>query len=155
MNGYLKFVGDSKVDLTDWEFNCSFGDLDLSPAICSVVAEGINEQFTENPPYLSLPHDWMETGGDGNGGAPVSDPLTIYLNLPFPSLNCECVMSTSLVDMLSIMMGDLDNSGLPKDGGYIDPEPLRNIAAALRAQADRLDAQAVVEERWKVSQTNP
>jgi hypothetical protein len=112
---------------------------DIGDAVTAVV----RKELEENPPRLDFPVGWDfgDDPSDGRSGPPPSDPVTLYLDLPFAESVDERVRySCSLEDVVD----DLIEGHVGWSSGKIEDEDGRRIcarvAARLRELADKLDS---------------
>src|SRR5215831_600962 len=61
-----------------------------------LLTKTVREALTQYPPELYFPITYASGGTDGSGGAPVSDPVTIYLGLAFGADDERCAYACSL-----------------------------------------------------------
>jgi hypothetical protein len=117
-------------------------DLDgIGALIYQTINERLEQHLAEYPPRLSLPVRWG-TEHDGNDGPPVSDPLTIYLHLPFDDKrDGTCLWTFPLTELMD---EELFDHGIgPEDWcdeDWDDMTPRAKLVIdALRALADKIE----------------
>jgi hypothetical protein len=136
------------IDLVPWEFCFRSDDAlrDLTPkqieAIQRAVTEVLRQEFRGSLPALSFPAGWGK--GDGRGGPPVVDPVTMYVDLPLGENDCwPCSYSLSLEGAVDEVIE------LRREGhGTCDPKGrdiLLKIAVRLRELAAKLESECAVE----------
>ena len=117
------------VNIRDW-------DLDFGP-LNDVIVNGVQDYLEyllkEYPPAFRVPVIWSDS--DGGRGPAVTDPLTIYIELPFHGDSDTVEYKFSIADVVSDLIETLDGSF---SGDDFDLSKRAKFAAALREQADRL-----------------
>jgi hypothetical protein len=119
------------IDFTDWGF------ADEHPKRAIYLTKLMREQFQEHPPDLDLPFEYSQGHGDGRHGPAVTDPLTLYLDIPLGETDGEgplwsCTLGAIIDELIA-------NSGQPDE----DTKAIfLVIGEALRTLADRLVAAA-------------
>ena len=105
------------------------------------INERLEQHLAEYPPRLSLPVRWG-TEHDGNNGPPVTDPLTIYLHLPFDDKrDGTCLWAFPLMELMDEELFDHGvgpEDWCDEDGDNITPRA-KLVIEALRALADRIE----------------
>lgn len=119
------------------EFDWGYGR--RNHEISQTIEESFREIFKEDPPWCYLPfrHD---AATDGNGGPPVSDPLTIDVSLGALHHD-ETVTGPTWRISLSELVKDLLEDHRYSDGSF-DENSVRlfqTMAAELRKLADEID----------------
>lgn len=120
-------------------WNFEFGPLD--EVICKQLARILKETLDdgEYPISVRMPVFWPHS--DGAFGPRPADPMTIYVGLPFCKNEQVVEFQTTLGDLIDEA---IELYSPPRGGaGVIDPRGLpvlREMAAGLRALADRIDA---------------
>lgn len=131
---------EEKVDFTGWEFaDGKFGEL-----AAEEVAKAIEEQLVDDPPWISLPTIW--TDDDGNGGPPVTDPLTIYITLPLGKMSNHGdaggpMFSFTLREFLEQSLEEVDGNWSNDDAALLlrVENDLRSLADWLRDKRTEIE----------------
>lgn len=127
----MKLVKTPESDPIDFEgWNFGFGSHDSE--IASIVSEGLEAVFAEDPPDISAPFEWGPDG-DGSNGPAVDNPLTFYVSIPLSDTN-GITYSFTLQEMFSEFFDEWN-------GGFSDRdmeirtkvvEALESLSASLR-----------------------
>lgn len=127
-----------KMEFEDFEFEVE----GLGALIRQTITDRLEKNLAECPPRLSLPMRWGPNE-DGDGGPPVSDPLTIYLRLPLDKgRDAECIWSITLTELLDYELFDGPDGPTTMPWGDEDwneaTERALTVIEALRVLADKL-----------------
>src|SRR5215470_12144186 len=73
----------NETDFLEWHFDLEI-EAGLSNEIAKAVKEAIDNTIKDSPPYAYFPIEWDfgDSPGDGRGGPPVDDALTIDVTMP-------------------------------------------------------------------------
>ena len=133
-----------KTILDDWNLDVLDNHiLDIKDVVLKGIAEVIDIILKEGDTYIYFPVQYGEDGSDGLGGAPVKDPLTIYVRLgvseveenPTFSFNLREALEDEMEDVLRLKKGGYLKKCL-KDGGF---KGLPLISNELKILANEID----------------
>ena len=136
-----------EVDLSTWGIADTIGKA-LTTDYFKEIGEAIREELDDHPPRVSLPWVW---GPEGNGyhGPGVSDPVTLYIELPLTaSDDDEIVFGISLEEAVDDYIEDMINGHDPAVDKICEAEAIehtRVLARRLRELADKIDAHCANE----------
>lgn len=141
----MKRVGDKKrIDLRGYGLDEVEGFLSQ---IRDVVGRAVQEcleltlESDESHAYLPIQYAGGDNPSDGFFGAPVDDPLLIYVTIAIPNADDGPVFKFSLGQMVTDIVDP------PEGGLYASEDAVIRLRDALREQADRLDAALAKEPR--------
>lgn len=135
----MKFIDHSgKVDLSQWNLPLDSILEPLEKAIIESLECALKEITTGAHIFFPIEWDFGENAGDGVGGPPVKDPLTVYLRLPFDSGDEQPTWGFSLREPIDqYIEGVTDRNGVVSDMEH--RRGLEALRDGFRALADTID----------------